>query len=144
MMIIFRDKGGLLLTEYPPRGATINDPYYASIIERLHSVILEERRGKVSRGVLLIHDNGPIHKCNIVQVAIRYTDFIELNHLAYFSDIAPTDYHLFSNLEKVLCGKDFSSDDEAITTVVDYFTDLNSESFCKGMQFARWVAACGC
>ena len=32
-MIIFWDKDGVLLTEYLPRGITINDPCYASIIE---------------------------------------------------------------------------------------------------------------
>ena len=41
MMIIFWDKVGILLTEYLPRGATINGPYYASIIERLRSVIVK-------------------------------------------------------------------------------------------------------
>ena len=61
MMIIFWDKDGVLLTEYLPRGTTINGPYYASIIERLRSVIVEKERGKVSSGVLLLQDNTPIH-----------------------------------------------------------------------------------
>ena len=81
MMIIFWGKNGVLLTEYLPRGTTINGPYYASIIERLRSIILEKRRGKVSREVLLLHDNAPVHKCNIVQAAIRQPGFIELNHV---------------------------------------------------------------
>ena len=89
-MIIFWDKDGVLLTEYLPRGTTINGPYYASIMERLHSVIVEKGRCKVSHGVLLLHDNAPIHKCNIVQAAIRQAGFIELNHWAYSPDIAPT------------------------------------------------------
>ena len=71
MMIIFWDKYGVLLTEYLPRGITINGPYYASIIERLCSVIVKKGRGKVSHEVLLLHDNALIHKCKIVQAAIR-------------------------------------------------------------------------
>ena len=63
MIMIFCDRDGVLLTEYLPRGATINCPCYASIIEQLRSVIVEKRRGKVSRGVRLLHDNAPIHKC---------------------------------------------------------------------------------
>ena len=70
MMIIFRDTDGVLLTEYLPRGTTINDPCYASIIERLYSIIVEKGRGKVSHEVLLLHDNAPIDKCKIVQAAI--------------------------------------------------------------------------
>ena len=140
MMIIFWDKEGILLAEYLPRGTTINGPCYASIIERLRSVIVEKGRGRVSHGVLLLHDNAPIHKCKIVQAAIRQDDFIELNHPTYSPDIAPSDYHLFSNLKKFLRGKNFSSDDEAVTTVEYYLTDLNSEFFCKGIQnlHDRW------
>ena len=115
MMIIFWDKDGILLTEYLPRGTTINGPCYASIIERLRSVILEKGRGKVSCEVLLLHDNAPIHMCKIVQAAIRQAGFIDLNHQAYFLDIAPTNYHPLSNLKKFLRLKNFSSNDEAIT-----------------------------
>ena len=125
MMIIFWDKDGVLLTEYLPRENTINGPCYASIIERLRSVIVEKGHGKVSYGVLLRHDNVPIYKYNIVQAAIRQAGFIELNHLAYSSDIASSDYHLFSNLKKFVRLKNFSSDDEVVTTVEDYLTDLN-------------------
>ena len=50
MMIIFWDKNGVLLTEYLPRGTTINGPCYALIIERLRSVIVEKGCGKVSLG----------------------------------------------------------------------------------------------
>ena len=71
MMIIFWNRDGVLLTEYLPHGTTINGPCYASIIERLRSVIVEKGRGKVSIGVVLLHDNAPIHKCNIVQGTIR-------------------------------------------------------------------------
>ena len=134
MMIIFWDKDDVLLTQYLPRGIKINGPCYASMIERLCSVIVEKRYGKVSHGMLLLHDNASIHKCNIVQTATRQAGFIELNHSVYSSDIAPSDYHLFSNLKKFVRGKNFSSDDEAITTVEDYLTDLNSEFFCKGIQ----------
>ena len=140
MMIIFWDKDGVLLTECLPRGTTINGPCYTSIIERLRSVIVEKGRGKVSHGMLLLHDNAFIHKCNIVRAAIRQAGFIELNHPVYFPDIAPSDYHLFSNLKKFLRLKNFSSDDEAVTTVDDYLTDRNSEFFCKGIESLhdRW------
>ena len=129
MMITFWDKDGVLLTEYPPRGTTINGPCYASIIERLHSVIMEKGRGKVSYRVLLLHDSAPIGKCKIVQAAIRQAGFIELNYLIYSPGIALTNYHLPSNLKKFVRLKNFSSDDEAVTTVEDYLADLNSEFF---------------
>ena len=100
---------------------------------------MEKGRGKVSHGVLL-HDNAPTDKCKVVQAAIRQAGFIELNHPVYSPDIAPTNYHPFSNLKKFVRLKNFSSNDEAVTTVEDYLTDLDSVSFCKGIQSLhdRW------
>ena len=54
---------------------------------------------------------------------------MELNDCAYSLDIALSDYHLFSNLKKFLRLKNRSSDDEAVTVVEDYLTELNSEFF---------------
>ena len=104
MMSIFWDTKGVPLTDYLAHGSTINGPYYALLIERLRSAILEKRRGKVSHGVLLLHDNAPVHKSNVAQATIRQTSFTELNHTAYSPDIAPTDYHMFSHLKKFLRG----------------------------------------
>ena len=131
MMTIFWDNEGILLMDYLSHGDTISGQYYASLIDRLRSAVLEKRRGKFSRGVLLLHDNAPVHKSNIAQAAIRRVGFTELNHPAYSPDIAPSDYYLFSNLKKFLCGKNFHSDDHAIMTVEDYLSGLKSEFFSK-------------
>ena len=138
--MIFWDKDGVLFTEYLPRGSTINGPCYASIIERLHSVIVEKWCSKVSHEVLLLHENTPIGKCKIVQATIQQAGFIELNHLTYSLDIASANYHPLSNLKKFLRLKNLSSGDEAVTTVEDYLIDLNSEFFCKDIQSLhdRW------
>ena len=140
MMIIFWNKDDVRLIEYLPRGTTISGPCYASIIERLRSVVVEKGRGKVSHEVLVLHDNAPIGKCKMVQAAIRQAGFIELNHTTYSLDIAPANYHPLSNMKKFVRLKNFSSDDEAVITVEDYVTDLNSEFFCKAMQSLhdRW------
>ena len=134
MMIIFWGKDEIMLTDYLARGSTINGPYYASLIERLRSVILEKGHGKVSRGVLLLHDNAPRSQVQ------HCAGFVELNHPAYSPDIAPTDYHVFSHLKKFICGKNFGSDDEAIQTVEDYLRGLDFEFFCQRIESLcdRW------
>ena len=125
MMIIFWNKYGILLTEYLPRGTTTSSPYYALIIERLYCAILKNRCGNVSDGVLLLHDNTPVYKCNILQTAIRKVGFIELNHPTYFPVIAPSDYYLFSNLNKFFHGKNVNRGDETIDTVEDYSNNFD-------------------
>ena len=71
----------------------------------------------------------PSTSARIVQAAIRQDGFIELNHCAYSPDIAQSDYHPFSNWKEFLRLKNLSSNDEAVTTVEDYLTDLHSKSF---------------
>ena len=121
-MDIFWDNYGILLTEYLLHGTTISGSYYASIIKRLCGAILEKCRGKV---VLLDDGNAPVDKCNIVQVAIRKADFVELNHRAYSPDTVPSDYYIFSNLKKFLRGKNFRGDDETIDTVENHLNKLD-------------------
>lgn len=87
--------------------------------------------------ILLLHDNAPVHNCKVVQGVIRLSGFIELNQLAYSPDIAPADYYLFSNLKKFLRDKNFNSDDEVITAIEDYLTDVDSDFFCKGIESLR-------
>ena len=96
----------VLLIGFLPRVTTINGPYHPSLLHRLHSSIRE----KLVCDVLLLHDNAPVHKSNITQVAIRYTCSTELNYLAYSPDLAASDCHLFSNLKNFLRGKNFESD----------------------------------
>ena len=86
--IIFWNKSGILLSKYLPSGTTISGSYYASIIEWLYYTIVEKHGGKV---VLLLHDNVPVDKSNVVQATIRKGDFVELNHSVYSPDIAPSD-----------------------------------------------------
>ena len=90
--IIFWDKHGIL-----PDGTTIGVLYYASVIEQVCCTILEKCGGKAGDEVLFLHDNAFIDKCNIAQTAIRKADFIELNHLSYSPDTAPSDFYVFSN-----------------------------------------------
>ena len=99
-----------------PRGTTINGLYYASLLHRLCSSIRE----KLRCGMLLLHDKAPVHKANITQAAIQYTDFTELNYRAYSPNLTPSDYHLFSNLKNFLGGRNFESDDETIMTANHY------------------------
>ena len=80
---------GVLLGDFLPCGTTINGPYYASLLHRLCSSIREKCRGKFRLGVLLL-----LRQCTCLQVqhhtvAIQYSDFTELNRLAYCPDLAP-------------------------------------------------------
>jgi hypothetical protein len=59
----------------------------------------------------------------------RRVYFVEQNHPSYSLDIAPTDYHMFSHLKEFLRGNSFGSNDEVITTLEDYSSNLESQFF---------------
>jgi len=58
---IFWDQDGILLIDYLPKGQTINAEYYSSLLVQLKDILKEKCRGKVTSGVLFLHDNTPAH-----------------------------------------------------------------------------------
>jgi hypothetical protein len=58
---IFWDCQGILPADFKERNTTVTGEYYTSSIYKLKGAIKEKRRGKLSRGVRLLHDNVPVH-----------------------------------------------------------------------------------
>jgi len=72
----------------------------------MKDILKEKRRGKVTKGVLFLHDNAPDHRALSSQKKLAYHC---LDHPPYSPDLAPSDYHLFPGLKKQLEGRHFSS-----------------------------------
>jgi len=114
-----------------PQKTAITGQTYANTITALREAIKEKRRGKLSAGVLLLHDNAPVHRSAKPQAAIRQCGFQQLNHPPYSPDLAPSDYFLFRVMKKFLRGKRFSSDEvkEEDTT---WFEEQPKDFFFQG------------
>ena len=61
MATVFWDSKGIILIDYKPAGTSVTGEYYASVIKQLRVGIKEKQRGKLAAGVLLLHDNAPVH-----------------------------------------------------------------------------------
>ena len=61
MATVFWDSKGIILIDYKPAGTSVTREYYANVIKQLRVAIKEKRRGKLAAGVLLLHDNAPVH-----------------------------------------------------------------------------------
>ena len=48
------------MIDYLQEGRTINSAYYAAELRRFCQEIARKRRGKLTRGVLLLQDNAPL------------------------------------------------------------------------------------
>jgi len=64
---------------------------------KLEDILKEKRRGKVTKGVLFLHNNAPTHRALATQKKLAYLGFQYeyLDHPPYSPDLAPSDYHLF-------------------------------------------------
>ena len=89
----------------------MNAAYYASILHKLRDAIKEKRRGTLSRGVRLLHDNAPVHTAAVAKAVVKECGFEEFEHPPYSPDLAPSDYYLFSKLKKDLRDKKFDNDE---------------------------------
>ncbi|GFV57747.1 histonelysine Nmethyltransferase SETMARlike [Trichonephila clavipes] len=59
-----------------------------------------------------------------------------LDHQPNSPDLAPSDFFLLPHLKIALLGQRFSSNEEAITYVNNYFAEKNAEYYLDGLQ--RW------
>ena len=132
MATMFRDSKGNILTDYKPAGTSITGEYYANVIKQLRVAIKEKRRGKQAAGVLLLHDNAPVHKSPVAQAAIRECKFEQLNHPPYSPDLAPSYYYLFRSLKSHLRGTRFRDDDELKAATEAWFEDQIDHFYFKG------------
>ncbi|UYV79664.1 hypothetical protein LAZ67_18000215 [Cordylochernes scorpioides] len=91
-------------------------------IGNLNPGIRNKRRGKLSKGVLFLHDNARPHtSCKTVSTIIKL-GFEVLEHPAFSPDLAPSDYSLFGLLKKELKEKRFDSDEDVQKVMQDFFT----------------------
>lgn len=134
MATIFWDSTGILMIDYKDKGVTITGTYYAMLLERLREAIKEKRRGKLSKGVLLLHDNAPVHKSHIATAALNRCGFESLVHPPYSPDLAPSDYYLFPNLKKELRGKKFFDDEEVKEAISAHFEGKDKKYFFDGLH----------
>ena len=115
-----------------PQKTTRTGQTYANTITALRGAIKEKRRGKFSAGVLLDHDNAPVHMYTKSQAAIRQCGFQHLNHPPYSPELAPSDYFLFRVMKKFLRAKRFSSDEEVKEAVMICFEEQSKDFFFQG------------
>jgi histone-lysine N-methyltransferase SETMAR len=99
---VFWDQDGILLIEYLPKGQTINTENYLSQLVQLKDILKEKCCGKITKGVLFLHNNAPAHRVLAAQKKLTHLGFQYPDHLPSSPYLAPLDYHLFPGLKKTI------------------------------------------
>lgn len=141
MLTVFWDSQGPVLEHYQERGSTINSARYSEmLIDRLKPAIRSKRRGLLSKGVVLLHDNARPHTAAHTVETLQKLKFEVLAHPPYSPDLAPSDYHLFGPLKETLRGRRFTSDQEMKEAVHAWLAAQPKTFFSEGIKklVQRW------
>ena len=93
---------------HPPHWLSSKGPnfqrgvFYSSLLVQLKDILKRKRRGQVTKGVLFFHDIAPTHRALTTQKKLAYLGFQCLDHPPFSPDLAPSDYHLFPGLKKII------------------------------------------
>jgi len=107
LVSIFWDKDSILLTDYLPKGQTINAEYYSSLLVQQKDIFEVKCHGKFTKGALFLHNNAPAHRALATQKKLAYLGFQYLDYPPYSLDLALSDYHLFPELKKTIARSPF-------------------------------------
>ena len=117
-------------------------PTYCSTLSLLSAVIRKKRRRILDvDNVIILHDNVRPHVANKTVNKLRKFHWEFLEHPPYNPDLAPSDFHLFSPLKKILAGQRFTCDDEVKAVVRQWFHSQLANFYCSGITklVLRWV-----
>ncbi|GFS78563.1 histone-lysine N-methyltransferase SETMAR [Trichonephila clavipes] len=92
----------------------------------------KKRRGMLSKGILLLHDNARPHTSRTIRELLKSFDWEVLDHAPYSSYFAPSDFLLFRYLKHSLGGKRFSDNEEVKAAVNSWLSDQAADLFEKG------------
>jgi len=108
---------------------------YADLLKNhLRPAIKSKRRGRLSTGVLLQHDNARPHIARSTVATIQDLSFKCLPHPPYSTDLASSDFHVFGPLKEVRGGKSFRSDEEVQQAVHEWLCSQLKEFFPRGIH----------
>ena len=101
-----------------PRGSTVTSPTYSNLLrENLKPAIRQKRRGLLTTGVCLLHDNARPHTATGTVLTIEELRFECFPHPLYSPNLAPSDFHVFGPLKDALSRTQFRDDDEVKSAV---------------------------
>ncbi|GFY08860.1 histone-lysine N-methyltransferase SETMAR [Trichonephila clavipes] len=102
--------------------------------KRTISTRKNKRRGLLTSGVLLLHDNTRPHSAINTQNMIRSFGWEQIDHPPYSPDLAPSDFNLFCYLKEFIGGRRFDTADEVKEEVQDWLSSQAADVYDLGIQ----------
>jgi histone-lysine N-methyltransferase SETMAR len=101
MATVFWDMKGVLMVEFMQQDTTIMSWMYCETLKKLCRAIQNKRRGMLTYGIVLFHDNAWSHTTDCNWILLEHFNRELFNHPPYSPDLTPSDYHLFAYLKNL-------------------------------------------
>jgi transposase len=95
---------------------------------------IRSKRRKRQDSVFFLQDNARPHTVALMMATLVKLKWDVLPHPSYSPDLAPSDYHLFGPMKRVLGGKWFRNNDEVIAAVQSCIHEQPKTFFETGIK----------
>jgi transposase len=115
-------------------GTTVMSVVYCEMLNNLLRLIENKRRGMLTKGVILLHDNAQPHTAACTNALIKLFNWEMFDHLPYSPDLAPSNHHLFSKMKVWLATQCFHNNQQLMDGVNSWLRNLVAPLFDDGLQ----------
>ncbi|GBL96459.1 Histone-lysine N-methyltransferase SETMAR [Araneus ventricosus] len=116
------------------RRTTINAVAYGQTPRKLRRAIQNKRRGMLTEGILLLHDNARPHTAAQTRALLDSFGWEVLDPPPYSPDLATSDFHLFRHLKHHLGGNHYNDDEDVETAVTSWLLEQATSFYEEGIQ----------
>jgi hypothetical protein len=100
---------------------------YYETLKELCGVIQNKRRGMLTSGAILLHDNALPHTAARTRALLKHFNWELFYHTSWNPDLAPSDYHLFTYLKDWFISQPFTKNEEVIEGVQTWLSSQAAE-----------------
>jgi len=108
----------------------------------LGPAICTKQRGRLSRDVVLLHNNTRHHPAHHTINTIQILNWKVLECPAHSADLAPSDFHLSEPIKNALRGHRFVDDDEVKKVLYEWLHNEPKNFFPDIKKFADCLVKC--
>ncbi|KAJ7345050.1 hypothetical protein JRQ81_001000 [Phrynocephalus forsythii] len=124
----------VILTNYLPKGETLNSEYYCNLLEKLCDALKQKHHGMISKGVHLQANKAPVHTAQASIFTAHCLGYELLQHPPYSPDLAPSDFFLFPKMKKPCCDQRFHDREDVIFEVEQWFLSKAEDFYKQGLK----------
>jgi hypothetical protein len=80
METVFWDRKKVLMVEFMQQGTTITSEVYCETLKKLHRAIQNKRRGIMTSGIVLLHDNVHLYTATCIRALLEHFNWELFDH----------------------------------------------------------------